>query len=128
MLKNEKIIAFLATADPRTTRTFYEGQLGLKLGSEDDFAIVYQIQGTELRIQKLGSFSPQPHTALGWSVTTIEKTVRALTSAGVAFDRHDGLHQDELGVWKAPSGAKVAWFKDPAGNTLSLTQHADGRS
>jgi len=123
MLNNEKLIAFLATANVQLARAFYEGQLGLKLVHEDDFAIVYDVRGVEIRIQKLVSVNPQPQTVLGWSVVSIEETVRSLAAKGVSFDRHSGLDQNELGIWNSPSGAKVAWFKDPDGNTLSLTQH-----
>jgi hypothetical protein len=75
-----------------------------------------------LRIQKVGAFSPHPFTALGWEVTDIASTVKQLRDRGVSFETFSGMNQDALGVWRSPSGAGVAWFKDPDGNTLSLTE------
>jgi len=124
MLTDAPIMAFLATADPMAARAFYEGTLGLVLREETTFALVFDLGGTELRIQKVGSFDPQPFTALGWAVADIEPLVLNLGAAGVAFERYDGLPQDELGIWQAPGGARIAWFKDPDGNLLSLTEGA----
>jgi len=123
MLSTDKIIAFLATANAVSTRAFYCDQLGFTAVFEDDFALVLDAYGTELRIQKLQELIPQPFTVLGWSVTSIEKTVSSLTAAGVIFERFGGMQQNDLGVWQSPSGAKIAWFKDPDGNMLSLTEH-----
>ncbi len=115
-------MAFLATRDGGRARTFYETALGFRVLSDDDFALALDAGGTMLRIQKVGSFAPHPFTALGWEVADIARAVAELRGAGVAFERFAGLGQDEAGVWLAPSGARVAWFKDPDGNTLSLTQ------
>ena len=68
-------------------------------------------------------FTPHPFTLLGWEVTGIEKEVAALAEAGVVFERYGFFEQDALGIWTAPNGDKVAWFKDPDGNTLSVSQH-----
>jgi hypothetical protein len=73
-------------------------------------------------VQKVRELHPAKHTVLGWEVADIHAKTRELTSRGVRFERYDGLAQDESGIWTTPSGAKVAWFKDPDGNTLSLTQ------
>jgi catechol 2,3-dioxygenase-like lactoylglutathione lyase family enzyme len=122
MLNSSSLIAFAATTQSGRARAFYEGVLGLKFLSEDEFAIVLEAHGTELRIQKVQSLTPQPHTLLGWSVSSISEVVRALRSRGVEFEKYAFLGQDTIGVWTAPSGAKVAWFKDPDGNLLSLTE------
>ena len=122
MLDNAQIIAFVATTDAAKSRAFYEEVLGLALTLEDEFAIVLDANGVELRIQKVLSLTPQPHTHLGWSVTSLEEVVRVLRAKGVVFESYPFLQQNALGIWTAPSGAKVAWLKDPDGNLLSLTE------
>ena len=116
------LIAFLATTDSARTRAFYEGVLGLRFVSEDGFAVVYDVQGIELRIQKVERFEPQPHTALGWQVASIERSVREIAARGGAFERYTFLEQDTFGIWTSPLGARVAWLRDPDGNLLSLTE------
>jgi hypothetical protein len=96
--------------------------VGLRFVSDDDFAIVYDVQGIELRVQKVRELTPQPHTALGWLVPAIERAVREITGRGGSFERFPQLGQDEFGIWTAPSAARIAWFKDPDGNLLSLTE------
>jgi catechol 2,3-dioxygenase-like lactoylglutathione lyase family enzyme len=122
MLTDGKIMAFLATRDGVRARTFYEKTLGLRVMTDDDFALALDTGGTMLRIQKVASFTPHPFTALGWEVADIAASVAGLAAAGVACERFPGLGQDDQGVWSAPSGARVAWFRDPDGNLLSLTQ------
>jgi catechol 2,3-dioxygenase-like lactoylglutathione lyase family enzyme len=122
MLRSSSVIAFAATTDSGRARTFYERALGLEFVSEDEFAIVLDAHGTELRIQKVRSLAPQPHTLLGWSVSSISEVVTALRRRGVDFQRYAFLEHDAIGVWTAPSGAKIAWFKDPDGNLLSLIE------
>jgi catechol 2,3-dioxygenase-like lactoylglutathione lyase family enzyme len=124
MLRREKVVTFVATLDGGRARTFYEGLLGLQVISDDGFALALAVDeaGTMLRIQKVASFRPHPFTALGWQVKDIEGTVKELTGRGVVFERFDGLEQDDAGIWTAPSGTRVAWFKDPDGNVLSLSQ------
>jgi len=117
-----KIMAFAATTDGAKARAFYEGVLGLRFVSEDAFAVVYDVGGVELRIQKVQALTPQPHTQLGWSVSSIDKVVEELGGRGAAFEKYAYLEQDAQGIWTAPSGAKVAWLKDPDGNLLSLTE------
>ena len=119
-------IAFLATTDSAKARAFYESILGLHFVSEDDFAVVYDLDGVELRVQKVATFQPQPHTALGWSVRSIDQVVRDLTARGGKFERYDFLAQDAAGIWKSPSGARVAWLRDADGNLLSLTERTPG--
>ncbi len=119
---NSKLIGFVATKNPASSLKFYAGTLGLTLVSDDPFAIVFDANGTMLRVQKVQELTPAKHTNLGWEVTDIGATVKELIGKGIHFERYPGLTQDELGIWKTPSGAKVAWFKDPDGNVLSLTQ------
>ena len=98
--------------------------LALKFVSEDSFAVVFDANGNMLRLTRVQEVRPQPFTILGWQVSDIAATVKQLQTAGVIFERYgDFMQQDELGIWAAPGGAKVAWFKDPDGNTLSVSQH-----
>lgn len=123
MLALNKIVAFVATAKPAEARSFYQEKLGLKFLNDDGFALVFDINGTMLRIAKVRDLTPAPFTVLGWEVKHIEETVAHLHKNGVTFERFPGLTQDPLGVWSAPGGTKVAWFKDPDGNILSLSQN-----
>ena len=122
MLADAKLIAFAATRDGARAREFYEGILGLSVISDDAFALALNAQGTMLRVQKVAELTPPPFTVLGFEVSNIRATVAALREAGVTFQTYPGMGQDEHGIWHAPSGALVAWFKDPDGNMLSLTQ------
>jgi catechol 2,3-dioxygenase-like lactoylglutathione lyase family enzyme len=122
MLASDDLIAFVATADPGRARAFYAGTLGLPLEDESPFALVFRANGTMLRVAIADAVAPAPYTVLGWAVADVAARVRALSARGVAFERYAGMDQDELGVWRSPSGARIAWFKDPDGNTLSLTQ------
>jgi catechol 2,3-dioxygenase-like lactoylglutathione lyase family enzyme len=117
-----KLVAFVATRNPELSKQFYRDKLGLKFLSDDGFALVFDIAGTMLRIAKVKDFTPLPFTVLGWEVTSIGKAVVELAGKGVVFERFPGMTQDKLGIWNAPGGAKVAWFKDPDGNILSLSQ------
>ena len=118
-------IALVATTDAERARAFYEGTLGLRFVADEDFALVFDLGGVPLRIARVESLTPQPFTVLGWRVDDIEATVETLGGRGVVFERYPGLEQDPTGVWTSPGGARVAWFRDPDGNTLSLTQFAD---
>jgi len=122
MLGTAKIVAFGATADSARSRAFYEGILGLTFIREDAFACTFDAGGVELRIQKVGSLTPQAHTMLGWSVASIDAAVTTLAGKGVTMERYGFLEQDKHGIWTSPSGAKIAWMKDPDGNLLSLTE------
>jgi catechol 2,3-dioxygenase-like lactoylglutathione lyase family enzyme len=127
MLNKSEFISFIATRNAAKARRFYVETLGLTLVSEDQFAIVVGANGTTLRIQKVDRVTPQTYTALGWKVASIKNEVDELSKLGVKFARYEGLHQDEHGLWTAPSKAKIAWFKDPDGNILSMTEfpHAE---
>ncbi len=121
-LATHPVVAFLATADAAKSRAFYEGRLGLTVLDDGPYALVLDLHGTPLRIQKVEKVVAAPYTALGWSVGDIALTVESLAKRGVEFERYGFLKQDARGVWASPSGAQVAWFKDPDGNTLSLSQ------
>jgi catechol 2,3-dioxygenase-like lactoylglutathione lyase family enzyme len=102
-------------------RAFYEGTLGLRVIAETPFALVLDANGTMLRVTPVPELVAQPFTIAGWAVPDIDAVARALAEKGVEFTRYDGMAQDELGVWTSPNGDRIAWFKDPDGNTLSLT-------
>ncbi len=118
-------MAFVATRDPAAARFFYGEILGLRLVADEEFALVFDANGTELRVQKVPEPAPLSYTVLGWKVVDIGETVRRLAAKGVRFESYEWLPQDESGVWTAPDGTRVAWFKDPDGNLLSLTQFGD---
>jgi predicted enzyme related to lactoylglutathione lyase len=122
MLNTSKAICFVATKHPARAREFYEKVLGLTLNEDGPFALVFDANGAMLRVQKVKEFTPAKHTVLGWDVPDIRAKIKELEKRGVRFERFDGFGQDELGIWTSPAGSKVAWFKDPDGNTLSLTQ------
>jgi len=121
-LGSADLIAFVPTKDMGKARPFYERTLGLPMEGESPVACAFRAGGVLLRVIVVEQLTPFPFTLLGWSVDDIAETVAALTARGVAFDRFEGVEQDELGVWRSPGRAQVAWFKDPDGNTLSLTQ------
>jgi catechol 2,3-dioxygenase-like lactoylglutathione lyase family enzyme len=123
-LTDAEVIAFVPTRDPKKARAFYEGVLGLEFVSEDPFALVFNSNGVMIRIANVSSvsdFKPASFTILGWHVPNADVAVCALEKKGVTFDRFPWMEQSETGIWTSPSGAKVAWFKDPDGNVLSIT-------
>jgi len=125
MLSTSPIIAFIPTRDSARARAFYAETLGLRFLSEDNFALVFDANGTMLRIVCAGDFTPFQFTILGWQVSDIDTAVADLTARGVQFLRYDFLEQAPNGVWTAPgNAARIAWFRDPDGNTLSISQHA----
>jgi catechol 2,3-dioxygenase-like lactoylglutathione lyase family enzyme len=121
-LAGAQLVAFLGTTRPSVAKQFFAEILGLRLISEDQFAIVFEGGGITLRVTPVAELTPRPFTALGWRVADIAAVVRVLAARGVAVERFPGVDQDALGVWHAPSGAAVAWFKDPDGNLLSVTE------
>ena len=123
MLANSSIIGFVATSDPSRAKAFYRDVLGLLLISEDKYALVFDAHGTMLRVVIAREVVQAPYTVLGWRVEDIDAMVRGLSAKGVKFERYSWLEQDDLGIWSAPSGTKVAWFKDPDGNLLSVSRH-----
>ena len=122
------VVAFVATARPAAARKFYRDTLGLRLVSDNQFALAFDCHGTMLRVQIVEKVAAAGYTALGWRVPDIVKVVNMLAKKGVMFEHYQWMEQDEHGVWEAPSGARVAWFKDPDGNTLSLTEMPGRRS
>ncbi len=124
MLKQAKVISFIATARPAEAKAFYKDVLRLPLRSEDRFATVFELGTGSLRVTPVEALVPAPFTVLGWEVDDIAREAKILGEFGVSFERFPGLEQDKTGIWTAPGGAKVAWFKDPDGNILSLTQPA----
>jgi catechol 2,3-dioxygenase-like lactoylglutathione lyase family enzyme len=122
MLNKAKIMTFVPIRDGARARAFYEKVLGLSFVYDDPFAMVFDSNGIMLRLSKGAKFEPAGFTILGWEIPDIRKAVTALITRGVAFERFPGLEQDDLGIWRSPSGAQIAWFKDPDGNLLSLTQ------
>lgn len=124
MLGSINIVAFVPTKDRERARAFYEGALGLRFVKDDGFATVMDANGIMVRVGTVpADFKPSPFTILGWQVVDIEKMVAALQSGGVQVERFGFFKQDQLGIWTAPNGDKVAWFKDPDGNILSVSQH-----
>ena len=123
MLSDSLIIGFLPTRDASTSRPFFETTLGLQFVSDDGFALVFRAGANMIRVVRSGDFKPQPYTVLGWEVSDLTKTVRELCGAGVTFERYSFVEQDVDAIWTTPAGDRVAWFRDPDGNTLSLSQH-----
>jgi catechol 2,3-dioxygenase-like lactoylglutathione lyase family enzyme len=124
MLNVSPLVAFVGVRDLDQARQFYGDALGLELRDEAPFALVADINGTTLRITRVDEPARVAYTVLGWDVSDIAATIDALRIRGVSFTRYDGMAQDERGVWTAPGGAQVAWFTDPDGNNLSLTEPA----
>lgn len=123
MVPGSKLIAFVPTRNAENALNFYQDILGLRFISDDSFAIVMESNDTMVRLVRIDEFIPASYTILGWQVEDIEEVVKKLAAKGVLFERYSFLNQSEDGIWTAPEGAKVAWFHDPDGNTLSFSQH-----
>ena len=118
-----KAATFIITRDRAVAKKFYGETLGFKQVGEDDFAVVFDLNGTKLRISTVKDHKPQMHTVLGWEVPDIVAAVKTLKAKGVKFNVYEGFEQDELGIWTPPGSTnKIAWFLDPDGNNLSLAQ------
>jgi catechol 2,3-dioxygenase-like lactoylglutathione lyase family enzyme len=125
VLGSADIIAFVPTRQPKRARVFYEDVLGLEFVSEDRFAVVFSVHGVMMRVVDVSGvdgFEPAPFTILGWQVPKVLDAAHGLSAKGVTFERFPGMQQDATGIWQSPSGARVAWFKDPDGNILSITE------
>ncbi|MGZ5546101.1 MAG: VOC family protein [Limisphaerales bacterium] len=120
----DKIVGFAITTKPEDAKAFYTGKLGFKFLQDDGFALVFDANGTMLRISKMKEFKPAQYTVLGWEVADIGQTVQELGGKGVVFERYDFMHPDSQGIVTFPTGDKVAWFTDPDGSVLSVSQHA----
>jgi catechol 2,3-dioxygenase-like lactoylglutathione lyase family enzyme len=125
MLSAAKPIAFITTSQPELARKFYENVLGLEFVADEPYALVFRTGGIMLRVAKAEKVTVAPYTVLGWKVEDIAASVRELANSGVAFEIFPGMGQDKSGIWTSPSGAKIAWFKDPDGHMLSLTEFSD---
>jgi catechol 2,3-dioxygenase-like lactoylglutathione lyase family enzyme len=121
MLADQELRAFVPTVKRDEARTFYRDILGLELISEDNFALEFNANGTILRVNMVREFKPQEFTVLGWHVNDLASAIEELNRKGISCEKYDFLQQDHLGIWTSPGGPKVAWFKDPDGNILSLT-------
>jgi catechol 2,3-dioxygenase-like lactoylglutathione lyase family enzyme len=125
MLASGKMAGFVPTKDYDKARAFYEGKLGFEFVSLDQFALVVSVGGHKIRIAKIPNFTPLQGTILGWEVQDIQSVATWLRDRGVTLEKYPFAQDRELGIWTAPGGDKVAWFKDPDGNILSISQHAD---
>ena len=123
MLASAKMGGFLFTNDYEQSRAFFESKLGFQFVSLDQFALVMKAGKSSIRISKIPNFVPAQGTVLGWEVQNIEAVVDWLTGRGVAMEKYPFVQDQQRGIWSAPRGAKVAWFKDPDGNVLSVAQH-----
>jgi catechol 2,3-dioxygenase-like lactoylglutathione lyase family enzyme len=123
MLQTWKMMPFVGTLNVEAARAFYGGKLGLMLIEDSPYALVFDANGTNLRVTMVRDLKPAGFTVLGWEVPDIAEAVGLLEAAGIELKRYPGMVQDERGVWTAPGGAKVAWFEDPEGNILSVSQH-----
>jgi catechol 2,3-dioxygenase-like lactoylglutathione lyase family enzyme len=124
MLSSGKLVAFVSTTNADRARTFYRDKLGLRLVSEDNFALVFESNGAPLRISLAKEVKPAQYTVLGWDVKDLRTSVQDLKKAGITCEIFGFFKQDDLGIWTAPNGDQVAWFKDPDGNILSVSHHA----
>jgi catechol 2,3-dioxygenase-like lactoylglutathione lyase family enzyme len=123
MLSAGKMTGFLLTKDYGKARAFFEQKLGFEFVSLDQFALVIQAGPSKIRIVKMPNFTPLQSTVLGWEVQDIEGVVSWLAKRGVEFEKYPFVQDKERGIWTAPGGDRVAWFKDPDGNVLSVAQH-----
>jgi catechol 2,3-dioxygenase-like lactoylglutathione lyase family enzyme len=123
MLTSGKMVGFIATTDYEKSRAFYEGKLGFEFISLDQFALVMRAGDHKIRISKVPGFTPLQGTVLGWEVRDIEAIVTWLRDRGISTEKYPFVPDKDLGIWTAPSGDRVAWFKDPDGNVLSVSYH-----
>ena len=121
-LAESTVMPFVTCSDPERAKAFYGATLGLPLLSEDGFGLVFETGGVVLRVAITTDVKPAPYTVLGWNVPDIAASLAALSAAGVEMQRFPGMDQDADGIWTVPGGARVAWFRDPDGNLLSVTQ------
>jgi len=124
MLDSSDIIAFAAAADLERARAFYQDVLGLRLVEQNEYACEFDANGTMLRVTAVAKVARPGYTVLGWRVENIRTLMAELRAKGVVFVRYGGIEQDDDAIWATPSGDMIAWFTDPDGNTLSLTQFA----
>jgi catechol 2,3-dioxygenase-like lactoylglutathione lyase family enzyme len=121
-LTDAPVVAFAATTDLDRAHAFYGDVLGLRRVEASPFANVYDAGGTSLRVTRVDRVAEAPYTVLGWTVADIPAAIEQLAQRGVAFEHIPGIEQDNAGIWTAPGGARIAWFRDPDRNILSLTE------
>jgi catechol 2,3-dioxygenase-like lactoylglutathione lyase family enzyme len=121
MLDAASVVGFIPVKNFRQAKAFYAGKLGLKFVARDKFALVFKSGGTTIRVVKVPDFEAAGFTILGWQVGDTKKSVVSLGKRGIVFERYPWMQQDALGIWTSPSGARIAWFKDPDGNVLSVS-------
>lgn len=122
MLTTFPVNVFVRITDAKRARRFYEQVLGLAFESDNEYVMVFRSGPTQVIAQKMPEFAPIAATVLGWEVNDIETVVRSMQSRGVVFERYPGMEQYAHGIWTSPAG-RVAWFKDPDGNVLSVSEH-----
>jgi catechol-2,3-dioxygenase len=122
VLEFAEVVAFVASTDLERSRGFYQGVLGLRVARQGRFAYELRAGGTSVRLTLVEQHEPSRSTVLGWVVPDIASTLDSLAAVGVRAERYSELEQDESGIWRALDGSQVAWFIDPDGNVLSLTQ------
>lgn len=123
-LANAQPVTFLFTRDRAQARAFYADMLGLTHTASDEYAECFDLAGTPLRIVPIADHVPSPHTVLGWEVADIATTAAEMAAKGIAFEMYEGFGQDAGGIWSSPDGStRIAWFLDPDGNNLSISQH-----
>lgn len=120
----DRVVTFLLTQNPDAALSFYRDTLGLRFLRDDGFALVFDLNGVMLRIGRIPQFTPAKNTVLGWESADIVAGVDQLVTKGVVFEHYEKMGQDERGICTFPNGDRVAWFKDPDGNVLSISQHA----
>jgi catechol 2,3-dioxygenase-like lactoylglutathione lyase family enzyme len=122
ILEAVKPVAIICTRDRARAAVFYRDSLGLRMKLEDDYAVVFDVGGIDLRVSTVPDFTPHEHTVLGFKVPDVTAAVKALREKGVKFNIHQGFNQDDLGIFSLPNSVlRVAWFNDPDGNVLSVT-------
>jgi catechol 2,3-dioxygenase-like lactoylglutathione lyase family enzyme len=124
ILGESKLVAFVPTTEPAKARVFFEGVLGLRLVEDEaPYALVFDANGTMLRVTTVPQHEAAPFTVLGWAVEDIDAVVARLAAAGVPMLRYEGLNdKNPDGIWTSPHGVRVGWFHDPNENVLSITQ------
>jgi len=121
-----EVSIFLATTMPDACLEFYTNTMGLELAENGEYALVFKLKSAELRISKVPAFTPHPFTVLDWIVDDLDAAMTSVESKGVSFEIFKGMGQNERGVWQVPDGeTKIAWFKDPDGNVLSVSERAE---
>lgn len=125
VLGDRSLMAFIPVSDLNAAQAFYGGILGIQVTEESPYAVVMDAGGTMLRLTQVDGLRPQPFTIAGWRVPDMGESIDALAARGVTFIRYEGMDQDAKGIWSTPGGDQVAWFKDPDGNTLSLTRFSE---